>query len=75
MKYFVTLPVAGQVSFVIEAADADSAIKEALTKTIESGDLEIDSMEKLLDGNACNAPCFEAEAVEDDNEEEEENEL
>lgn len=68
-KYTVELPIAGSV--VISDVEADSkeeAIQIALERDPDEGTLSYDTLEKICEGNVCNAPFWDAAAqlVEED---------
>jgi len=71
--YQVTLPVAGRITFEIEADDEDAAIEKALREPERNGDLEYEILENLMRGNCCMADCTEpeVECLEPDEEEDE----
>ena len=80
-RYGVTVPLTGAIYMEVEAATPEAAISEALcvafTAEFSSDDhpelevSEVDVMERIVQGNVCYAPVWEAEAEELDEDEEE----
>lgn len=54
--YVVTIPIAGHISFEIEAEDEKAAEKAAWGSDVKEGDLSWDMLESFGEGNVCHCP-------------------
>lgn len=70
-KWEVLLPVAGHVAVEVEAENEEEAIEKALrSENITNEDIqEWDVFKKIIEGNVCHAPLWEAEATPIDDDE------
>jgi hypothetical protein len=56
MKYIVTIPIAGHISFEIEAETEEAAIKAAWDADTDNGDVTWEMLESFGEGNVCHCP-------------------
>lgn len=54
--YIVTLPVAGHITFEIEAESKEEAIEAAFQEDVEKGELMWETMTEITRGNVCYFP-------------------
>lgn len=70
-KYIVVLPIVGQVAHVVEAASEEEATRKAFELAIDDGEVEIDTVDHVMQGNLCNHPHWDVTVELDEDEEEE----
>ena len=73
MKYYVEIPIAGSIGAEVEAECKEDAIEKVMEMDwniefkSESGEVdlnEIDQYHRIVSGNVCHVPCWEAYAEE-----------
>lgn len=63
--YLVTIPIAGHITFEVEADSFENAIEKAWQLDSEEGELTYDLLESFGRGNVCHCPTpWEVEAEE-----------
>ena len=50
-KYIVSIPIAGTITFNVEAENEEDAIEKAWDESIDDGELEYELYEHLTEGN------------------------
>ena len=58
LHYYVTIPIAGSVTVLVEAKDEDEAVEKAWDKIgDDDADVEWEALRKIASGNVLHAPC------------------
>ncbi len=58
-EYLVSIPIAGSITYTVEADSEEEAIDQAWNTDTCDGVLEWEALNHVVDGNVCYAPCNE----------------
>jgi hypothetical protein len=55
-RYIVTIPIAGHITFEVEAGDEEAAKAVAWGMEADEGEIEWETLESFSTGNVCHCP-------------------